>query len=212
VCTASALYVPYAWVEQTRPGGKIVLPFAGSFQEQAVVCLTAGDDGCARGQFDGGVGFMRLRTQRDDEPLWKVFSPESADYFDEQPDDVSTTTTTALHTEPFTDFQAAFALGILLPGWRVGRRAGDGIVLLSHGASDSWATIVPGDDEHRVYYEGSRRLWEDLEAAYRWWLDAGRPDHTRFGLTVAPTGQTFWLDSPDNPLPPIGEPARRGNV
>jgi hypothetical protein len=24
-------------------------------------------------------------------------------------------------------------------------------------------------------------------------------------MTVTPTGQAFWLDSPDNPLPPIGD-------
>jgi hypothetical protein len=36
-----------------------------------------------------------------------------------------------------------------------------------------------------------------LEAAYRWWLDAGRPDHTRFGLTVTKDGQHVWLDSPN---------------
>ena len=86
----------------------------------------------------------------------------------------------------------------------------DGIVLLSQGASGSWATIIPGGDEHKVYYQGPRRLWEDLDAAYRWWLDAGRPEHTRVGLTVTPAGQEFWLDRPNNVLPPIGETAAAG--
>jgi hypothetical protein len=204
MCTASALCVPYAWVEQTRSGGLIVLPLAGSFSRQAFARLTVTDDGQARGRFHGGASFMRLRTQRDDKPLWKVVTPEIATAFDTDPEDVSITTTTALHTEPFTDRHAAFALGLLLPGWTEGRRPRDGIVLLSHAASGSWASIVPGDDKHKVYHQGPRRLWEDLDAAYRWWLAAGRPDHTRFGLTVGPTGQNFWLDSPDNTLAPIG--------
>jgi hypothetical protein len=40
-------------------------------------------------------------------------------------------------------------------------------------------------------------LWEELEAAYRWWTDAGHPDHTRFGMTVTPDEQITWLDTPD---------------
>jgi hypothetical protein len=48
-----------------------------------------------------------------------------------------------------------------------------------------------------VRHVGPRRLWDELEAAYRWWTDAGRPEHTRFGVTVSRDGQTFWLDSPD---------------
>jgi protein-L-isoaspartate O-methyltransferase len=197
MCTASALRVPYAWVEQTRPGGRVVLPLAGSFKRGAFLCLIVGDDGTARGRFHGGASFMRLRNQRDDKGLWRVWSPESAEYYDEDPDDVQVTTTRAYHPEPFTDFEAGFAFGARLPGWVAGRRRMDGILLMSHSASGSWATVVPGEEEHRVYHEGPRRLWEELEAAYQWWTDAGRPDHTRFGMTVTSDGQTFWLDTPD---------------
>jgi protein-L-isoaspartate O-methyltransferase len=197
MCTAAALLVPYAWVEQTRLGGKIVVPLVGSFRRAAFLCLTVGGDGTAQGRFHGGASFMRLRNQRDDEPLWRVWSPESAEYYDEDPEDVQITTTGAYHPEPFTDFDAGFAFGARLPGWIAGRRVMDGILLMSHSASGSWATVLPGDDEHKVYYEGPRRLWEELEAAHQWWIDAGKPDHTRFGVTVTPDTQTFWLDTPD---------------
>lgn len=30
------------------------------------------------------------------------------------------------------------------------------------------------------------------------WADAGRPDCTRYGVTVTPEGTRVWLDSPDN--------------
>jgi hypothetical protein len=175
--------------------------------EQAFVCLKTADDGTARGRCDVGASFMRLRTQREDEPLWRVFSPKSAAYFDTNPRDISITTATAPPPGAFADQDAAFALGLLLPGWRAGRRPLDGFILLSHRASGSWATVVPADRAHRVYYQGPRHLWEDLDAAYHWWVDVGRPDCTRFGLTVTPAGQTFWLDDPGNPLPPIGESA-----
>jgi protein-L-isoaspartate O-methyltransferase len=205
MCTASALRVPYAWVKQTRPGGKIVLPVAGSFSQQAFACLTVDEDGRAQGRFQGGASFMRLRNQRDHKPLWRIVSPQAAARVNDEPGDIGVTTAEPVPPEPFTDADAAFAIGLLLPGWNAGRRPYDGVVLLSDRASDSWATVFPDDDGHRVYYQGSRRLWYDLDAAYRWWVAAGRPDSTHFGMTVAPEGQTFWLDSPDYAVPSIDE-------
>ncbi|SBW26417.1 hypothetical protein FDG2_4901 [Candidatus Protofrankia californiensis] len=68
---------------------------------------------------------------------------------------------------------------------------------MSHFDSGSWATVTSGTDGHKVYHYGPRRLWEELEAAYEWWTGAGRPNHSRFGLTVTPEAQTFWLDTPE---------------
>jgi hypothetical protein len=103
--------------------------------------------------------------------------------------------------EPFNEFEAGFALGLRLPGWVTGERKeddGTAILLMSHFDSGSWATVTPDPaGGYVVHYDGPRRLWEELEAAYRWWLDAGRPDHTRFGVTVTPESQMFWLDTPD---------------
>ena len=48
---------------------------------------------------------------------------------------------------------------------------------------------------------GPRRLWDEFGRAYDWWIRAGRPDSTRFGLTVTPEGQTYWLDTPNQPIP-----------
>jgi protein-L-isoaspartate O-methyltransferase len=200
MCTASAFRVPYAWVEQCRPGAKIVLPLVGTFRRGTFLSLTRAGDNTASGRFRGPAAFMRLRTQRDpssDAPLWDLEGAKTA-------------TTEAYHPEPFTEFDAAMAMSCRFPTWATGFRPEKTgpILRMSHRASGSWATVFPAaDGTHKVAYEGPRRLWEDLDAAYRWWLDAGRPDHTRFGLTVTPDGQTFWLDSPDNPLPPIGEPA-----
>jgi protein-L-isoaspartate(D-aspartate) O-methyltransferase len=190
MATACAQRVPYAWVEQTRPGGKIVVPLVGSFDEQALLRLDVGDDGTARGRFHGAVSFMRLHNQRRGKALWW-----------RRDEDTPTTTTRGYPQEPFTEFGAGFACGLRLPGWAAGTRDTDegAILLMSHFASGSWATVTPHPTgEHMVHHEGPRRLWEELEAAYRWWTGAGRPDHTRFGMTVTPEGQTFWLDTPDH--------------
>jgi protein-L-isoaspartate(D-aspartate) O-methyltransferase len=200
MCTASAFRVPYAWVEQCRPGGKIVLPLVGTFRRGVFLRLTVNDDGTASGRFHGAASFMRLRNQRDpvsDAKLWNL-------------DNVKIETTDAYHPEPFDELDAAIAMSSRLQGWATGFRPEDsGLILrMSHYPSGSWATVFPAPDgPHRVAYEGPRRLWEDLDVAWRWWLDAGRPDHTRFGLAVTPLGQTFWLDDPGNTLASIGEPA-----
>jgi hypothetical protein len=194
VATASATEVPHAWVAQTRPGGRIVLPLVGGFFErQAFLCLTVGGDGTARGRFHGAAGFMRLRGQRDDRRLWRVWNQEGA----------QVAATAAFPREPFAEFEAGFAVGLRLRGWVVGKReepAGAAILMMSHFASGSWATVTsrPGRREHEVAHDGPRRLWEELDDACRWWTDAGRPDHTRFGATIAPEGQAFWLDTPDH--------------
>lgn len=61
-------------------------------------------------------------------------------------------------------------------------------------------------DPARVWQSGSRRLWDEAEAAYRWWERSGGPGHERFGLTVDEGGEYVWLDRPDNPLPVLGGP------
>jgi hypothetical protein len=112
----------------------------------------------------------------------------------------------AVPREPFTDFDAGFAVGVGLPGVYPGRKdegSTEKTLLLSHAESGSWASLTPGADEHEVCQYGPRRLWDELEAAYDWWIRAGRPDHTRFGVTVSPESQTFWLDTPEQVVSPL---------
>ncbi|MFJ7248085.1 hypothetical protein ACIQWA_26125 [Kitasatospora sp. NPDC098652] len=64
----------------------------------------------------------------------------------------------------------------------------------------SWAAVdwdgTRGAERYTVWQHGPRRLWEEVEGAYRWWLENGRPGPERFGLTVTPDGQWVWLDKP----------------
>lgn len=65
--------------------------------------------------------------------------------------------------------------------------------------AEAWGVrerIVGKTKEARVWQAGGRRLWDEVEAAYRWWIDHGRPEHTRFGLTVNDAGHRAWLDDP----------------
>ncbi|TDD59683.1 methyltransferase domain-containing protein [Actinomadura darangshiensis] len=49
---------------------------------------------------------------------------------------------------------------------------------------------------------GQRISQPDRNAHKKRWTDAGEPAIDRFGITVTPTGQTIWLDSPDTPITP----------
>ncbi|WP_322769161.1 rRNA adenine N-6-methyltransferase family protein [Frankia sp. Cr1] len=192
VATAAASTVPYAWIEQTRPGGRIVLPYVGTF-EGALLALAVDADGTAQGRFHGEAGFMRLRNQRTDPHVWWLGE-----------DDADVRTTRRYLDEPLNDFEAGFAVGTWLSDCTNGQIDEGGpakTLLLSHADSQSWASLTAGTDEHEVTQYGPRRLWDELETAYDWWVAVGRPPCTRFGLTVTCDGQVFWLDRPTQVIP-----------
>lgn len=64
IATASVHTIPHAWVEQTRPGGMILVPWAPTFHpDWPLARLTVAEDGTAEGRFIDTAGFMPLRSQ-----------------------------------------------------------------------------------------------------------------------------------------------------
>ncbi|MFI9624857.1 hypothetical protein [Streptomyces sp. NPDC052042] len=50
------------------------------------------------------------------------------------------------------------------------------------GPDGSWARApLTGEGTGTVTYGGDPGLWARVEDAWRWWNDAGRPSHDRFG-------------------------------
>lgn len=215
ISTAAVKRVPYHWIAQTRPGGKILTPWGNAFHNGVLATLRVGPDGTAHGRFDGKVGFMWVRGQRTPGQVVEAYArPE---------DQKSTVTRTTLHPdEPINDFDAGFAIGLRMPtvlnrvefageeegGTGTAGAAGSAgaeqrfTVYLVDPETVSWASwhIDPREQEngYEVRQHGPRSLFTELEAAYRWWQDAGRPDHTRFGLTVSAGAQCVWLDDQQN--------------
>ncbi|MEV7089863.1 hypothetical protein AB0O07_28915 [Streptomyces sp. NPDC093085] len=109
-----------------------------------------------------------------------------------------------------------FVIGVQVPGafWRA-ERYGDGSYTLWTYSTDtrSWATAdhEPGASEYAVVQSGPRRLWDETEAAYRWWEERGRPGVECFGLTVGGDGggQQVWLGGPDRAVGVGGMPGAR---
>ncbi|WP_242895219.1 hypothetical protein [Actinomadura litoris] len=71
---------------------------------------------------------------------------------------------------------------------------------LSVGDSAARCTAPPGADEYHVLQQGERRLWDEAEAAYRWWLRRGLPGRERFGLDISEGRSRVWLDDPSAPV------------
>lgn len=70
--TVACTQLPYAWVAQTRPGGRIVAPSWALDYYGMLLALTVAEDGTAAGHFVDDVSFMVLRDQRT-HPRYQVF-------------------------------------------------------------------------------------------------------------------------------------------
>jgi protein-L-isoaspartate(D-aspartate) O-methyltransferase len=199
LATATCHAVPLAWIEQTRPDGRIVTPWASSYHNGVLLHLDVTDKSTAVGRFAGNISFMWLREQRI--PFgWLSAQPEAEATYRH--------TSTTAHPYRLNDVSASFVVGVLTPGchYQLITRNGDpydAVMWLFDPASGSRAavTITPGATEFPIRQYGPRSLWDEASAAYDWWGSAGRPRYDRFGLTVTAAGQQIWLDSPQHPIP-----------
>ncbi|MGH3799016.1 MAG: methyltransferase domain-containing protein, partial [Pseudonocardiaceae bacterium] len=64
IATAAVHQVPYPWVAQTRPGGKVLTPWGTPYHNGALASFIVNTDGSADGRIVGNVAFMELREQR----------------------------------------------------------------------------------------------------------------------------------------------------
>jgi protein-L-isoaspartate O-methyltransferase len=193
----------FAWVGQTRPGGVVVVPWGTyhAYTEATARLVVAEDGQSASGHFTRPVNFMRMRSQRLVRPAHSSYVPARGT----GGADRSTTTVTEAEFLTGSLDVEAFAVGLRVPDCthvpdrkQAGKRA-----VWFYGLTDrSWAVVVfrDGRDTATVYQSGQRRLWDEVETAFRWWQDQGRPGFHRFGLTVTADRQVAWLDEPSNVL------------
>lgn len=61
--------------------------------------------------------------------------------------------------------------------------------------TDSWANLIhrPGADTYPIHQFGPRNLWDEIEAAYQWWCEVGRPGPDRWRITITPQDQHVTL-------------------
>ena len=201
--TMAVRRVPGAWVGQLRPGGRLLTPWGTAYHNGVLAVLHRDPDGAARGRFGGNAAFMWARSQR---------TPHgSVEDRVRDGDDAEERTTELYPDEAVGDFDGSFAVGLFLSGVKEATVWEDDVpgsdrftVYLMDPGTGSWASWYAdaAARRHTVRQHGRRRLFDELEAAHTWWVDAGRPAHDHFGLTVHPDGrQELWLDAPDRVLP-----------
>ncbi|MGH3671186.1 MAG: methyltransferase domain-containing protein [Pseudonocardiaceae bacterium] len=189
--------LPYAWVEQTRPGGIIVSPWGPDYHNGVMARLVVDENGAASGRLSSNLAFMRLRAQQD------TVCPLDAG----ETGDAQETTTSLWVYEVVGEFSGAFTVGLLVPHCHKiveGHPADEyhHLVRIHDCATGSWATVDVhrGSTIHPVRQHGPRRLWDEIEQAHTWWVQHGRPAHTRLGITVTATEQWAWLDNSEQRL------------
>ncbi|MGH3708802.1 MAG: methyltransferase domain-containing protein [Pseudonocardiaceae bacterium] len=182
IVTCSVVTVPWAWVEQTRPGGVIATPWGPPMANDHLLRITVGpDDGV--GTIVDSVGFMRLRAQR-----W-----QATDEPDDFPD-IAARSATALDPREVLGNHSTLApalhMGNCQKIFETDPATGKEILWLL--AADSWASVTDG----QVRQAGTRTLWDEAVTAHQWWIQHGRPDRRQCHLTITPERQWVWLDNP----------------
>ncbi|WP_437113684.1 methyltransferase domain-containing protein [Streptomyces roseoverticillatus] len=177
--------VPWAWVEQTRPGGRIVTPWG----HLGLVSLTvAGDGNSARGHVQGLAQFMPARgssggPEGDFSRVRAGRKPEHEHH-------------ARLGLSPLhTDWHLRFALRVLLPDVHIaGSTDDDGTSVWLNDSTSSWAAFYAQDDGGVLVCEGGpRRLAGEVRKAWDWWTAAGEPALYDWGMTVALERQWMWV-------------------
>ncbi|MBT2527719.1 methyltransferase domain-containing protein [Streptomyces sp. ISL-99] len=202
IATCGLRSIPFAWVQQCKPEGAIVAPWGTHYSNgDAVARLVVADDGeSASGHFTGPVEFMKLRAQRRPHVDHDAYVTGSVADGDESSTDIT--------EEEFIGGQFGperFALGLRIRDCchTVAEKHDGARPVWFYGLGDhSWACVMFRDGKSaRVWQSGPRRLWDEAEAAFRWWEGKGKPGHERFGLTVKAEGQSVWLDDPSHSWP-----------
>lgn len=191
IATYAVERVPWAWVEQTRPGGRIVTPWG----RLGHVALTVAADGrSARGWVQGLAQFMPARGSGTGvERGWRQIRGSG-------PADAERATGRDLR--PLRDnAHLLFALRVRLPDVRITTAVdADGVNAWLHDGDSSWAALsAAGGGRTVVHQGGPRRLADEVEQAWDWWRSAGEPELYDFGMTVRPDEQFVWCKDPSGP-------------
>ncbi|MCG7524527.1 methyltransferase domain-containing protein [Streptomyces sp. OfavH-34-F] len=197
LATCGVRSVPYAWITQTRPGGLVVAPWGTAFTSaDALVRLRVGPEGeSASGRFLGPVECTKLRAHRTAPIDHDVYAHQLTDV---QPSLADAEPVRALARSDRFD-ALPFALGLRVPHCTyvaAPERGGSRPHWLYSRKDRSWACalLTEGEDTVRVWQHGRRRLWDEARSGFAWWVERGRPEWERFGLTVNEAGERVWLD------------------
>ncbi|MEW2552776.1 ATP-grasp peptide maturase system methyltransferase [Streptomyces zhihengii] len=181
IATCGLRSLPYAWVEQTRPGGVILATLGGWLHSSELARLTVSGDGeTARGRFLGGrVSFMPARPQGPP-PIGLLPDLDGGDERESR-----------IAVDLLDDWDARFVAQIAAPRAQRTALRQDGreqhVVIDVEGRS--WAALRRSGNRWLVRQGGPDHLWDDIEDHLLLWHEAGTPALERFEVTVSREGQ-----------------------
>jgi protein-L-isoaspartate(D-aspartate) O-methyltransferase len=201
VATCAVPAVPPEWPAQMRPGGLIVTPLG-----TGLLRLRVGQNATAEGRFlPTGAYFVPLRgPAAASAGAARAVAAAAGARECEEPEEPAqgramrgagspTRSDIPLGPgiEPFT-FLLRFALADAELTLSHRRRPQEFSAMVAAG-DGSIAHLAP---DGRVTRSGPRDVWGEVERLYARWVEWGRPDRDRFGVTVRPDRQWIWLDRP----------------
>jgi protein-L-isoaspartate(D-aspartate) O-methyltransferase len=194
ISTANVTQVPYSWVEQTRPGGRVLTPWGTPYYNGGLLSLAVADDGTACGGLVSKTSFMGLRDQR---------TPRASVRRCVHHADDATTSSTDLHPHDVAGhYDVQIGIGIQVPQCTYLYQpphddSAEATLWFFDPWSGSWASLHHDPqlacDSYRVRQLGPRHLFDEIEAAYHWWRDAGSPKAEQWTFTVTPEEQRISL-------------------
>ncbi len=196
IATCSVRAVPAAWLAQTLPGARLVVPWSTSWITYGTLVLTRRADGTADGRFAGYGSYMTMRGQRAESDL-------DRDLLRDGQRPCRSETALSPWAVAGEDLDAQFAVGLRVPdvwhSWDTATDQAHTRLWLADDAAASWASVdYDGRQTARfpVWQHGPRRLWGEVAAAHRQWVRAGEPRVAGHGLTVTAEGHRVQVQGP----------------
>ncbi|MQY05719.1 ATP-grasp peptide maturase system methyltransferase [Actinomadura macrotermitis] len=189
IATCSVRYIPRAWLDQVRPGGRILVPMTGWLHGHGLALLEVGDDGTAEGRFlPGTISFMIARPQAapeiGDERRSAVFRALAG--AEPRP--------AVVGPDIRDDWTGLFVAQLGAPAAQQQTIRIDGgpwVDYFIDVASGSAASLTPEPGGGwSVRQVGPLRLWDDVEAVVGRWRAAGSPPQEQFRIRTNGKSQT----------------------
>ena len=159
IATCSFPQVPAAWVEQTKPGGKILTHLDTEFDAGGLILLTMDSAGSTSGQFLPDYGaFMPLRGYPAPDTLALLQHAVRADDVGERTP--TTLAETELAGDDFPLFAALRTSGVAMHWFQP--PGAPGILTWLLARDGSWAYQTLTDNGLIAVQAGPRRLWDEL--------------------------------------------------
>jgi hypothetical protein len=167
--------VPPELIEQTQPGGIILLTLGGWLYSSELARLTVHEDGTASGRFlSGQISFMLARPQLPP-PLGLL---PDLDEGDERP--------ASLGADVINDWNTRFVAQLAAPRAQRVTLTRDGRTehVLLDVSTGAWAALWKDGGRWMVRQSGPFRIWDAVEEHITRWRADGAPPLERFEITV----------------------------